>query len=464
MFHRPISWCVQQFRSPKGLVRIGVLTAALGATAMAGWHRLAIDIHRGSAAVGSNHLLASAGPSGTLNLISGATYNFGVMDQEKQGTHKFEIKNDGHGDLVLELLDKSCGCTSVKVNGRVMDINSDDFLALPPLPPLALHENPLEPASQQVAFKLPEADSSSLPAAPPQIDLAELLANLPDPALAPQPTHTDELEATASAEPFVVRPGEKAIVELTWDTGMKSGPVRQYVRFGTSDPNQPMVDFAIEGEVVPVVAISENPIRIPNARSDESSQATFHIFSTTSDTLKPSLSRSSNDLVTARFEPLAEAVRTGLKAKSGYRGIIEVAPGLPVGPLHVELVIATNDPDRPELKVAVFGQVEGNLVVVPSDKLDFQLVPHDKSRTLSLLAKVRSDVAESIKVARITPEFLKFEFHAVKSGNGGHGLAVVEVTVPAGSPVGPFEGAIEVATDHVAGTQVRIPVRGHVTH
>ncbi len=48
-----------------------------------------------------------------------------------------------------------------------------------------------------------------------------------------------------------------------------------------------------------------------------------------------------------------------LKVKSGYALAIEVKPGLPVGPFREELVIQTDHPDQPEVKVTVVGQDHG---------------------------------------------------------------------------------------------------------
>ena len=47
------------------------------------------------------------------------TYSFEPMDQNSLGTHRFEVRNEGEGELRLRIQNTSCGCTSVKVGDVV---------------------------------------------------------------------------------------------------------------------------------------------------------------------------------------------------------------------------------------------------------------------------------------------------------------------------------------------------------
>ena len=48
--------------------------------------------------------------------IDEETFNFGVFEKEQKGTHAFSIRNEGTAALTLEVLNKSCSCTSVDLS------------------------------------------------------------------------------------------------------------------------------------------------------------------------------------------------------------------------------------------------------------------------------------------------------------------------------------------------------------
>src|SRR5262245_41346383 len=47
--------------------------------------------------------------------VDKTTYDFQKMDQFKLGSHIFEVRNEGKGELFLRIQHTSCGCTSVKL-------------------------------------------------------------------------------------------------------------------------------------------------------------------------------------------------------------------------------------------------------------------------------------------------------------------------------------------------------------
>ena len=54
-------------------------------------------------------------------VASARIHNFGMMDQQESDTNVFEIRNAGEGDLRLQLLDSTCGCTVVRLGDIVWD-------------------------------------------------------------------------------------------------------------------------------------------------------------------------------------------------------------------------------------------------------------------------------------------------------------------------------------------------------
>ena len=60
----------------------------------------------------------------------------------------------------------------------------------------------------------------------------------------------------------------------------------------------------------------------------------------------------------------AEELKTR-RVPSGYHVVVEVKPGMPLGPFREELVFQTDHPKQPELKVTVAGKVIGPISVFP---------------------------------------------------------------------------------------------------
>jgi len=57
--------------------------------------------------------------------IDEETFNFGVFEKEQTGEHAFTIRNTGSGNLTLEVLNKSCSCTSVDLSRRSVSPGQD---------------------------------------------------------------------------------------------------------------------------------------------------------------------------------------------------------------------------------------------------------------------------------------------------------------------------------------------------
>ena len=53
------------------------------------------------------------------------TFNFGVFEKEQKGEHAFTIRNEGKSSLTLEVLNKSCSCTSVDLSRRSVSPGQD---------------------------------------------------------------------------------------------------------------------------------------------------------------------------------------------------------------------------------------------------------------------------------------------------------------------------------------------------
>jgi Protein of unknown function (DUF1573) len=332
------------------------------------------------------------------------SYNFNKMDQQKTGSHVFEIRNEGPGELFLKIQHTTCGCTSVKLGEVEWD--------------------PQNPAPKTVV---------------------------------------------------TVMPGDSIDVEMNWNTSDKMGPFKTAANIESNDPKLPVVVFAIQGEIVPYIEITQTSVKIDDVKNGEVTTAHTYMYSKKFDDLQLTEVNSSNPLVTAEFEPADDIFLESMNATSGVKVTINVQPGLPIGPFAASLTFKTNKEERPTVSVSVVGHVLGAVLLTPFEKLEFGTVDVSQEKTMTIFVKITGDEPMEVKVGKITlirpdpagntagtpveSEILKVELTAMERKN----FWKLGVQVPKGSPGGKFKGIIELETTHPTAKIVKIPVRFDVT-
>ena len=372
----------------KRWVGVGVVVAAVGSVLVWGWQHLqAKDRGKGSA----SPVLFPTKSKDTRPpkiVLSQRKHNFGSMDQEEDGTHQFEIRNEGSGVLLLQFREKTCGCTGLRIEDLVWTKD----------------------------------------------------------------------QKTPPREEIEVPPGENTHLEFAWNTELRTN-LRTSAKLVTNDPEEPVVEFMVEGEVIPSVELSQRQVTVADMRNNESSTVSLDVFSRSMENLEITEMESSQELVTATWTAMSTERLEAMSAKSGYRATVQIAPGHTLGPFRATLTVHTNSERRPKLTVDITGKVTGDVMLTPWDSLDFMTVKVSEGRTLGLFVfvKARGETDHKAKIARVNPEFLKVQL--VRAGKGPYEL---KVEVPPGAPGGKFWGSIELETSHPTAKVVKIPVRGEV--
>ena len=104
-------------------------------------------------------------------------------------------------------------------------------------------------------------------------------------------------------------------------------------------------------------------------------------------------------LIVAEAKPMTTEELATLKVKSGYTMSIAIKPGMPQGPFREELVIQTNHPDQPEVKVTVAGTMTGPITVYP-EKLEMLNVASREGASREFSLMVRGGKETQFEVAR----------------------------------------------------------------
>ncbi len=259
-----------------------------------------------------------------------------------------------------------------------------------------------------------------------------------------------------------VPPGRSTPIELTWEARRWDRRFGQSATLGTNDPDNPRVTLTVLGRILPPVEVQPSEsIDFAEIAAEEPHRATIKVVSADRADLKlMRLASSRPGQIVAEARPLAHAELERLKVKSGYEVAVEVKPGLPPGRFSEELLVETNHPDRPSLKVGLSGRAMGPISVIP-ERLRMPSVASKlgASRDITLLVrggrKTRFDVVskpKNLEVA-IAPE----------DRPGAQGKYRLTVTVPPGLSPGLVDDPIVLKTDHPKAGEVKIPVTIYVS-
>jgi hypothetical protein len=272
-------------------------------------------------------------------------------------------------------------------------------------------------------------------------------------------------EEGTPAKKVVVEPNKSTKVNLKWET--REWKDREYVQsatFGTNDPARPMFTVSVKGVVVPpIIVMPPQMISLPSVSTEDPTRQKFAVYSM--DRPETKITK----VVTSRPAYIvANPVQFGkdsdeakiFKVKNGYRVDVEVKPGMPIGNFHDEIVITTDHPRMPELKLSIGGSVSGPISAIPS----VVRIPNVSSKigvTKEIALLVRGKESVNFEVAR-KPE--QVEIAVERNDAQTKGRYLMRVTVPKGTAAGRIEGLIILKTDHPRASELKIPVDIYVSN
>jgi len=267
-----------------------------------------------------------------------------------------------------------------------------------------------------------------------------------------------------------IKPGEPTEIRLEWNTKDGSVPFHQTATINTNDPLHPQLVFEVNGEVQPPIVMwpPEPAVNLPTVQNDKGEVVNKAFFSPDRPGFKiTSVTSSRPDLLDATVKPMdADQVKqfasTG-KVKTGLLMDVRVKPSTALGPFSEELLIATDHPSRPELRLIVMGRLVGPINVAPEEvRLTNLAGDRGGQARLSIYVRGREDTRFTVTSA---PTPLKVEVKPADEQARAAGPAAsgrqyrLTVTVPPGTPPGEIVGTIELKTDHPQAGRISVPVR-----
>jgi hypothetical protein len=266
------------------------------------------------------------------------------------------------------------------------------------------------------------------------------------------------LDEKKNPVPMVIPPGGSDTIELSWHTEKDLGTdYSQGAKFETNDPRQPIIQLGVKGKVYPAVEIvPPQMIQFPRISNEEPHRAKLYVFSKERPDLKVTkFTTSKPDLIVAEAQPMTPEEAAQLKADKGYKVTVEVKPGMPLGSFHDELVVHTDHPKQPEVKISVGGFVFGPISVTP-ERVRMTNVVGSEGASRDLILVVRggkpTDFQVAEKPAKVDVAITPDDTATLK------GRYRLTVKVPPGTAAGDVHGDIVLKTDHPTVHELKIPV------
>jgi hypothetical protein len=258
-----------------------------------------------------------------------------------------------------------------------------------------------------------------------------------------------------------VAPGQSTPIEVSWE-GRKPGRFGQTATLGTNDPANPTVMLTVLGTIIaPVDVQPSETVAFPEFSTEEPHRDTLAIVSPDRPGLKLTrIVTSRPRQIVAEARPMAPDELERRKVKSGYTLTVEIKPGMPLGRFTEEVMIVTDHPKRPEVKVTVVGSVIGPISVAPP-RVRMPSVASGQGGSQDLALVVRGATETHFEVAskpeKVTVSIAREE---KPEANGRYRMTVI---VPPGTPPGVLDDPIVLKTDHPKVSEVRIPVSIYVS-
>jgi hypothetical protein len=266
------------------------------------------------------------------------------------------------------------------------------------------------------------------------------------------------IASLANDKKELVKPGKSQKIDLEWNTKTFENDYTQTATIGTNDLTRPTFTLMVRGKVFPpVVVVPPQMITFATISNEESHKTRVAIFSPDRPELKvTSVTTSRPAWIGTTVEPLTADDCKQLQAKAGYKIDVEIKPGMPLGQFHDELVVNTDHPQRPEVKVSISGNVSGPITVVPT-RLSMPNVTGRKGASQDIMLMVRGGQATNFEVLH-KPDKIQVAIAPNTDVPSIKGRYRVTVKIPPGTAPGWVDDNIILKTDHPKAGELKIPV------
>ncbi|MDR3619940.1 MAG: DUF1573 domain-containing protein [Paludisphaera borealis] len=258
-------------------------------------------------------------------------------------------------------------------------------------------------------------------------------------------------------EKAVLKPGESTDIDVVWKTNHTNGDFRKGANIETNDPNLASIPLFVHGKVNPPIVLMPGEAVDMHAVDSLNPKTVFVALYSPDrpETKITEIKTSKPGLLIAEATSMSEEDLKLGKIKAGHKVHIKVKQGFPIGTMREEVVIHTDHPLRPEIKITVVGSVSGPISVLP-ERLRMVNVKTSEGATGEITLLVRGGKSVNFEVAR-KPDRLNVSIEPNDSADR-KGRYRVKVDVPKGTAPGYIDEEILIKTDFPDVGELKIPV------
>ena len=233
-----------------------------------------------------------------------------------------------------------------------------------------------------------------------------------------------------------IQPGGKGEIEVTFNSGRKSGKKKKSIYVYANDPQSPTTRLYISANII--VPVEVNPRQLNwMANRNEPSKRIVQLLYQPELNIEIAKLETSSPAFTATATPKPDGEKPGYDIEVSFDGSI------PANHFTEKLVITTNNPDHPTLQVIIRGSITGKVKVVPNT-VALGVVKSDAlpSRSIRVYA---NDKELDFKITAIEPSspLISTEITKDEQANGYR----VKVSLTAMPPRGAFSEKLRIKTN-----------------
>jgi hypothetical protein len=261
----------------------------------------------------------------------------------------------------------------------------------------------------------------------------------------------DQVKTTCGCTAAVVSarevpPEGEARVAVSLDTAQLAGRVSKVVTVHTNDPQRPTVSLALTGEVLADLVVTPSPLYLGRVRRGEAVRRELVVTP----------GRPGPPAIVTAVEHAGRAVDVRLEPRAdgpGQRLVVELGRNVPLGRFHDELRLRTTSARQPVLTVAVFGSIEGDVVVLPP-QVTFGVTRASARPEREIFIRNRGRRPLTVTRVAVPDDLVSWELAPVRQGVEYRLL----LRLRDGLRAGKFESAVEIFTDHPDEERLVVPV------
>jgi hypothetical protein len=226
--------------------------------------------------------------------------------------------------------------------------------------------------------------------------------------------HIDDVVApcgctVAVLSDHTVPPGGAAELHVTFDTARFGGRKTKKVSVSTDDPDQPVVELTLTGEVMPEVVADPPVLYLGRIRPGTEAVGGVRIVGTSGEPVRVFDARVDSPGLDVAIESPSGA------AASGQQVVVRIAPEARRGRFSDTLRVSTSHPAAPRLEIPIFGSIESSLLVTPPS-VTFRAAARGRRAAEELHVQNTGSTPIRISGVRVTDLAMDYAVRTIRPG------------------------------------------------